>query len=1471
MSQDQPNPSNIPPGTPDDNPKQPAPTPRKRRKWPWVVASLFVALVLLVLLAPTIISTSFGRNIAERLINDNLNGRVEIADWSLGWFSRIKVSGVKVYDQQNVMVLDVPRIELGASLLDLVGSKLDLGDSSVIDVSSFVVKVDESGETNLQRLPKGPRLPRPESPEPARLPDVTGKFMVNLQGTITAPGVSPQPDEPAKPVVVNVDPSTAVVTITDINTPFQTDVKLRYRVNDGEPSVLEASGTVGAIRNNLVDVKQLVAGQKVSLANVDLAAVEPFLKTLGADTRVAGIVNGGLDVKAEGLTGISTAGAIELKDFVFAGGPIGADEFKQPRISIPVNITRTVVDSQTTLIKFDNVGVQMAEANLKVTGQVSQQALMNLADMKPPGGTGTLAVVLDVTDVPGLASQLKHTLRLDEKVQLKSGMVHEALTVAIAEQTVTVSHNLKASAEGINNGKAVTLQPIVMAASATARPTGMAIPDVTDIKLSLDSSFARMNGGGASLAKLLITGNFDLSKLGAELRQFADIGRIELAGTGDFKVATDGDLASSAAPVTGQITANLNNVKVIGLADDPIDQDRLAVVASGVLRRDRNVIDSGYLEVTSGDPTSPMLEVYANATVDLNGNSLPWFELVKCDLMNLAKLQQQYGGFVPALAANKIKIDGGSLHARLAGAFDGTTFRISKPLSVSVPGLSVSKQGKPILAKETITAAVDGSVALKDGIDGKFTDLSITSQSKLFDLSKTGNGPLHFTMTKQAVRGAGTMSLLADLPRLSSIAQAFGDSVQVTPETPQLSAGQLNGTVAFTRDDLNRIKFAGQITGLTMAVDGKNELENEQMTLDLTASAPDDLASRPVEAAGTIKSKIVNTTLSSVKLIPQGGLYGMVQSAEVHAQAPNLKMVMALVNAFSPVLGDVQVTGGGATVQLALARNAQSNTTSIDVSDCRINKLSLRRQKHSYAFDRNTPITLKLKASLGGSSQLESITVDELSGDLRVAALSMPQKLVLKMGPKPSYQGAIKLEGKLDDITPLLAVVRGAEPMPYGGAFVVSQQVATRDGKATVSGTADVKDFQVLDGRKAVFTEPQVAIRNDMDVDLTQQKLAVKTFTVEMPTSKALSASFTGGVNFWLDRREIRPGTKLDLTYDLAKLWEIVYPMLSPDQQESYKDLKISGRDTKSFVLSGAFPARRRLADSIKSLSADGGFEVESLQTMGLAVRKLDPQVKMTRGVVKLYAKPAEVNEGKLDVDGIILDLTSSRPLLTIPPKKVLLQNVKLNPILATQLGKLGAVLFTDAKKAEGQLKLTIVECNQVPVTALTKKSTAADASIELEVDSLHLDGTVPQILSRFAQLDTDGIRGKVPASTVRIHNGQADSNLTVLIARREQDERGRERLRGMPITLVGGVGLARLDLRDYVVTIPLDLLHPNWRKYMPSGAKLPMKGFATAPKIDESEIVKENLPGVLEGIGEHLRGGQRDRREDDRPRERGR
>ena len=137
-----------------------------------------------------------------------------------------------------------------------------------------------------------------------------------------------------------------------------------------------------------------------------------------------------------------------------------------------------------------------------------------------------------------------------------------------------------------------------------------------------------------------------------------------------------------------------------------------------------------------------------------------------------------------------------------------------------------------------------------------------------------------------------------------------------------------------------------------------------------------------------------------------------------------------------------------------------------------------------------------------------------------------------------------------------------------------------------------------------------------------------------MESSQALTLNVTGKVSDFNGARRFEgEGLIAKLTYDLEKLWPIVHPMLKPGRdpanpnapapEDPYKDLKIAGKSTEQFVLTGAFPANGAFHEKMASLSGSGGLSADRLVFQGLNVqRRFTLPVVITNGKARIAGDP---------------------------------------------------------------------------------------------------------------------------------------------------------------------------------------------------------------------------------------------------------
>ncbi|HTL29568.1 MAG TPA: hypothetical protein VL282_10105, partial [Tepidisphaeraceae bacterium] len=646
--------SSSPQPNPEKQPEGQLPPPKQKKSWLKRiligVAVIVVLLVVLVLLAPMIASTGPVRNIVVGKVNDNLNGKVQINDWHLGWTGGLVVEGIRVFDDQNKQILELRKASTQLSLLDAIKGKLDLGKTTVEGLDFTFVQYPD-GTNNFAKLAKQTpgvkHEPKEKTTEPSKLPDVTGDFAIDARGTIVAPN---QP-------VVHLNSSQINAKVTNINDPIEQDAKLEIQVENGKPGTIQVAGTVDAIDNNIVDTKKLVADEKVMLANLDVAAANPFL--VASKVSLTGLANGSLQVAAQGVESGDVKGQLQIDALTATGEALKGDTYKTSKLTIPIAVARRGEGDKAT-IAVQPLSVVFDQGRIDITANAPEESLKELGQLIPAaigsamgrpatreyalaGGTGNAKVVANI-DLAALAKQLPNTIGLQKGLDVQTGKLAHTTEIAIAPEAAKVHTSTDITeVAGTNAGKPVKLDPIHAGVDLNAIPGKQ--PQLADVKVDVKSGFATVDGGGANLSKLSINGNFDLAKAQQQGEQFIDLSKtingqqstqkVALAGTGTFAVNTNGDLLAENGQAAVSANASLNNIKVTGIEalPAPVEQDQLRLTSQATLVKAQNImqaIQKLAVALQTGDASAPVVDVALAGDVNLSPKvTAPNFELTK--------------------------------------------------------------------------------------------------------------------------------------------------------------------------------------------------------------------------------------------------------------------------------------------------------------------------------------------------------------------------------------------------------------------------------------------------------------------------------------------------------------------------------------------------------------------------------------------------------------------------------------------------------------------------------------------------------------------------------------------------------------------------------------------------------------------------------------------------------------------------
>ncbi|MCS7033866.1 MAG: hypothetical protein NZ561_07705 [Phycisphaerae bacterium] len=1545
MASDTTNPSPAePPGS--------APVARRRR-WP---RRLAVALGLSVLLlfglvaaAPMLAGSRLGRSLLVKQANRQLDGSIQIEETSFAWFNGQRMAGVKLFDAQQSLILEIERLETGLTLASLLRGTLDFGPT-VIDVNLARLQVDPDGNTNLQhtirrafaqsRAARGSAAAPPEATS-WRPPKLSGKVTLRYRGTLEY--VDRLGGRLLSPPLV-IEPGQAVVDVSDLNSAIDHAITLSLRLGDRPAGKVELAGTLKLFEDDQFNLAKLSADQRIKLSGVDFSALTPLLRIFRLDGEYTGLLNGELGLKAEGAARASADGLITIDDASIAGlTQLAGQRLKIGTVSVPVRISRRTQADGSTQLKIDSLRVDTPQFMVVIAAELDEQSLRNVVEGRQPGADGWLSTTVAVRDGASLLNQIPRAVGLVDGVHLSEAMFSQTMDITLRRDKIFAKGRMDLRAAGKQNGRAIVLAPVGLSLDGTYTPNVEPLQGFRDVALVLTSDFANARGGGVTLDQLEFAGEGDLGRLRSQLAQFIDLGSLNLAGTFKFAGNTQGELGKPDSRIDTRLNVELQGLNVSLPARPPLVVGRLDLSAEAAWATDSrgaiSRISQSRLALGSGQSaTGKVLDLAAEASgVNLRTADIERFELTNLAITDLPGLVRQWESFFPTLREEGIEIVDGQVYASAAGSFDAKskTIVLSRPLAVSTPNLTVLRGGKTVLNRERITAEVLGRIGLADGVGIDLSRLSLNSS--MIRLAKS-EPPFTARFDESgALTGSGRLSVSAELPKVSAALMAFG----ATPA--QTRSGTLEATIDLTGGigTESRLTLDGMIQGLSVATAAGEAMTDERLQIRAGLLTSADLSS--LSANATVESSFARFNLPRAQLrlataAQPVGRYEAIQSLAAELIVPDLPKLHALVSAFLPdsegtsmdrstarfdprgnprSVEPLLVTSGGASLKLEVLRDGA--ITRVAVPECRISKLRLSRGEQHFAFDRNTPISLRLAAEVDAvGDQLRSVKVTDLAGDLRVASLAMPAAITITdLQTHPRASGTVEVTGRLEEAAPLLAMVQGGDVLPYGGGVRLRQQLTNSGRLVQLVGSLEIDDFSVREAESGTrrLIEKRIVVRNDLTADLQSASARIRDLSIDMPQSRAVSLKLAGQVNDWSSRRELQSIT-IELGYDLERLWPLLEPMLGAQLRETLAGARVAGAYTEKFTIGGSFPDRP-FAEAIRSVSAQGQLRADLVDVAGLTIERLVIPVSLREGKASIawldrprehrLPPPAMCNGGTLNLGGLVVDLSGDEPRLSAPRRHRLLQNVSINPVLGDTIGKYVNPIFANAQRSRGLLDVTLERCEGVALGQKWASPESGSARVAFSITELDIVNPLGGLmLGKIAGLvnlgglgrgETDVFRGEIRDAIVTLDAGRTRQELTITL--REDIETTdpatgvtRRVPREMPLTFQGDIRLS--DLRQQLrVSLPGPLVgrfirvsERDMARFFPEGVPISLVGTTTRPEVDLGNLAQRLIEaqirrsigaegqsdpiGQIGDIIESLRGRseERDRRDrNERPR----
>jgi hypothetical protein len=358
-------------------------TPKRRGRLVRILLGAVAAIVLLIALAPTILSWGIAKSIARNALVDSINGDADVARVSLGWFSNQRVEGLAVRDAagENVAKLDVT-VQNG--LLSLAGS----GGSSLDVALSGSIKgtIEKDGSIGFAKLAK------PSSGGAGGSGSGSGGSGSGKKSD-SASEIAAKVSIKDLSIVLDDKASGKTYALTGLSGEMLFDGKTRSaKATLASPT--EFAGSKGSIQL-AVDLGNLPLAGDLGAMTIDLAlgakdikvpagGVEAEFRTIECNVKSPGLSqNATVTAKAEGIVDGKTPSAL-IADLTIAQ-PINA----KGGVNLdPANVVGS--------IEASNLPTSLLQPSLVATGLVASEDIGPIIQklvVKAPGGTGQRVVV----------------------------------------------------------------------------------------------------------------------------------------------------------------------------------------------------------------------------------------------------------------------------------------------------------------------------------------------------------------------------------------------------------------------------------------------------------------------------------------------------------------------------------------------------------------------------------------------------------------------------------------------------------------------------------------------------------------------------------------------------------------------------------------------------------------------------------------------------------------------------------------------------------------------------------------------------------------------------------------------------------------------------------------------------------------------------------------------------------------------
>jgi hypothetical protein len=494
-----------------------------------ILIFIFVLIVLVFLFVPAFISSKKGNRFVSDKINNSIDGRIDFAGLSMGWFKGVRIAGLSFADNADTIAVQVNQITTKPRYGSILTGNLSFGKTT-IDQPKISVNLNNQSQSRQESV--GVSKPNPTK----------AGYLALVMDVVVNDGNFKLTDSKAKTVELSEINSKLSLRPPGRRTDF--DINLAVVNSKAEKSQIHAEGKIKPDKEiRGWSLKGTTGDFIVEVNDLDLESLGSILELAKIDVQAKGQVSADLNAVIKDGNFENLTGSIKAKNLDVSGPVLKGDNLKTSLLNVAVKLK-----SQQQLINIEQFQFN-SDWLVGQAGGMVPTTFSSWSDFLISESDVSLNADFEL-DAAAVLSQMPHTFGIKEEMKVTSGKLSGNITANRGKLNGQV--NLNELAGTIEDKKLALSEPVTGKLQISTDKKKIRFDE-----LDVTASFAKINASGL-LEQLEYNGYVDLEKLQSEFGQFVDLGKYEIAG----EVFEQGTLFIGESEITGSGVSQVKNLRI---------------------------------------------------------------------------------------------------------------------------------------------------------------------------------------------------------------------------------------------------------------------------------------------------------------------------------------------------------------------------------------------------------------------------------------------------------------------------------------------------------------------------------------------------------------------------------------------------------------------------------------------------------------------------------------------------------------------------------------------------------------------------------------------------------------------------------------------------------------------------------------------------------------------------------------------